>query len=219
VLIEPDADVDHAVRRCVAGGYLYAGQSCISTQRILVHQSLYPAFVERFLAAVKALRTGDPLAQSTDVGPMIDQANAERAAEWIREAAEAGARVATGGGRDGAMLEPTVLLDTTANMRVNCEEIFAPVTTVRPYADFDVAIAAVNDSRYGIQAGLFTNDMRTILRAFERIEVGGLVVNDVPGFRVDHAPYGGVKESGQGREGVRYAIEEMTELKLLVLGG
>jgi acyl-CoA reductase-like NAD-dependent aldehyde dehydrogenase len=110
-----------------------------------------------------------------------------------------------------------VLLDTTGGMRVNCEEIFAPVTTVRPYADFDSAVAAVNDSRYGIQAGLFTNDMRTILRTFERLEVGGLVVNDVPGFRVDHAPYGGVKESGQGREGVRYAIEEMTELKLLVL--
>jgi acyl-CoA reductase-like NAD-dependent aldehyde dehydrogenase len=126
--------------------------------------------------------------------------------------------VAAGGRRDGAMLEPTVLLDTTGEMRVNCEEVFAPVTTVRAYAGFDEAVAAVNDSPYGIQAGLFTNDMRTILRAFERVEVGGLVVNDVPGFRVDHAPYGGVKESGQGREGVRYAIEEMTELRLLVLG-
>ncbi|HEV8177401.1 MAG TPA: aldehyde dehydrogenase family protein, partial [Gemmatimonadales bacterium] len=218
VMIEPDADLDHAVRRCVAGGYLYAGQSCISTQRILVHQSLYARFTERFVAAVAALRTGDPMAETTDVGPMIDQTSAERAAGWIAEAVSAGARVAAGGGRKGAMLEPTVLLDTTGVMRVNCEEIFAPVTTVRPYADFDAAITAVNDSAYGIQAGLFTNDMRTILRAFERVEVGGLVVNDVPGFRVDHAPYGGVKESGQGREGARYAIEEMTELKLLVLG-
>jgi glyceraldehyde-3-phosphate dehydrogenase (NADP+) len=218
VMIEPDADLEHAVRRCVAGGYLYAGQSCISTQRILVHESLYPRFTERFVAAVKALRTGDPMAETTDVGPMIDQASAERAAEWIEEAVAAGARVGAGGRRNGAMLEPTVLLDTTGGMRVNCEEIFAPVTTVRPYAGFDQAVAAVNDSPYGIQAGLFTNDMRTILRAFERVEVGGLVVNDVPGFRVDHAPYGGVKESGQGREGVRYAIEEMTELKLLVLG-
>jgi acyl-CoA reductase-like NAD-dependent aldehyde dehydrogenase len=217
-MIEPDADLDHAVRRCVAGGYLYAGQSCISTQRILVHETLYPRFTERFVAAVAALRTGDPMAETTDVGPMIDQASAERAAEWIDEAVAAGARVATGGQRNGAILEPTVLLDTTGGMRVNCEEIFAPVTTVRPYAGFDEAVAAINDSPYGIQAGLFTNDMRTILRAFERIEVGGLVVNDVPGFRVDHAPYGGVKESGQGREGVRYAIEEMTELKLLVLG-
>jgi len=218
VMIEPDADLEHAVRRCVAGGYLYAGQSCISTQRILVHEKLYPRFTELFVAAVKALRTGDPLADTTDVGPMIDQASAERAAQWIAEAVAAGARVATGGRRDGAMLQPAVLLDTTGAMRVNCEEIFAPVTTVRSYADFDAAITAVNDSAYGIQAGLFTNDMRTILRAFERVEVGGLVVNDVPGFRVDHAPYGGVKESGQGREGVRYAIEEMTELKLLVLG-
>jgi acyl-CoA reductase-like NAD-dependent aldehyde dehydrogenase len=218
VLIEPDADLEHAVRRCVAGGYLYAGQSCISTQRILVHESLYGQFVDRFVAAVKALRTGDPMAEMTDVGPMIDQVNAERAMEWIEEAVAAGAKVATGGRRDGAILEPAVLLDTTGQMRVNCEEIFAPVTTVRTYAEFDAAIAAVNDSRYGIQAGLFTRDVRTIFRAFERIEVGGLVVNDVPGFRVDHAPYGGVKESGQGREGVRYAIEEMTELKLLVLG-
>jgi glyceraldehyde-3-phosphate dehydrogenase (NADP+) len=217
VMIEPDANLDHAVHRCVAGGYLYAGQSCISTQRILVHQSLYSQFTERFLAAVGALRTGDPMADTTDVGPMIDLANAERAAEWITEAVRAGARVAVGGGRDGAILQPTVLLDTTGDMKVNCDEVFAPVTTVRAYSDFDQAIADVNDSPYGLQAGLFTNDMRRILRAFERVEVGGLVVNDVPTFRVDHAPYGGVKASGQGREGVRYAIEEMTELKLLAL--
>jgi glyceraldehyde-3-phosphate dehydrogenase (NADP+) len=218
VIVEPDADLEHAVRRCVAGGYLYAGQSCISTQRILVHQSIYQRFAERFVTAVGALRTGDPLAETTDVGPMIDQASAERAATWIAEAAAAGARVAVGGGRTGATLQPTVLLDSTSAMRVNCEEIFAPVTTLRPYPDFDHAIATVNDSPYGLQAGLFTNDMRRILRAFERIEVGALVVNDVPGFRVDHAPYGGVKASGQGREGVRYAIEEMTELRLLVVG-
>src|SRR5215204_239223 len=218
VMIEPDADLEHAVKRCVGGGYLYAGQSCISTQRILVHDKLYPRFVKLFVAGVKALRTGDPLADTTDVGPMIDSASAERAEQWMREAVAQGARLAAGGTREGATLQPAVLLDTTGGMRVNCEEIFAPVTTVRPYADFDGAISAVNDSAYGIQAGLFTNDMRTILRAFERIEVGGLVVNDVPGFRVDRAPYGGVKESGQGREGVRYAIEEMTELKLLVLG-
>jgi glyceraldehyde-3-phosphate dehydrogenase (NADP+) len=219
VLVEPDADLDHAVRRCVFGGYLYAGQSCISTQRILVHDAVYQRFVEKFVAAVGALRTGDPMDDTTDVGPMIDQANAERAEAWIAEAAGAGARVAVGGGRDGAMLEPTVLLDTASDMRVNCQEIFAPVTTIRRYADFDAAIATVNDSPYGLQAGLFTNDIRRILRAFELADVGGLVVNDVPGYRVDHAPYGGVKESGQGREGVRYAIEEMTELRLLVIGG
>jgi acyl-CoA reductase-like NAD-dependent aldehyde dehydrogenase len=219
VIVEPDADLAHAVARCVAGGYTYAGQSCISTQRILVHESIYPRFVERFVTAVGALRTGDPLSPTTDVGPMIDAASAERAARWVAEAVAAGARVAVGGQREGTMFSPAVLLDTTDAMLVNREEIFAPVTTVRPYSDLDAAIARVNDSAYGIQAGLFTHDMRSILRAYERVEVGGLVVNDVPGFRVDHAPYGGVKASGQGREGVRWAIEEMTELRLLVLGG
>lgn len=218
VLIEPDADLEHAVSRCVSGGYLYAGQSCISTQRILVHESLYEAFTDRLVAAVGALRTGDPMDESTAVGPMIDATNAARAVEWIAEAVSAGARLAVGGAREGAVLQPTVLLGTTGRMRVNCEEVFAPVTTVRPYADFDAALAEVNDSPYGIQTGLFTYDMRRILRAFERLEVGGVVVNDVPGFRVDHAPYGGVKASGLGREGVRYAMEEMTELRLLVLG-
>jgi glyceraldehyde-3-phosphate dehydrogenase (NADP+) len=219
VIIEPDADLDFAVRRCVFGGYTYAGQSCISTQRILVHERVYDAFVERFVPAVRALRTGDPLAETTDVGPMIDRANAERAEAWIAEAVRGGARVAAGGQRAGAVLEPTVLLDTESDMRVNCEEIFAPVTTVRRYGDFDAAIAIVNDSPFGLQAGLFTNDMRRIFRAWELVDVGGLVVNDVPGWRVDHAPYGGVKQSGQGREGVRYAIEEMTEMRLLMLGG
>lgn len=219
VIIEPDADLEHAVKRCVAGGYLYAGQSCISTQRILVHASRYDAFLERFLPAVAALRTGDPLAESTEVGPMIDQASAERAESWLAEAVAGGATVAVGGKRTGAILTPAVVLNTTGSMRVNCEEVFAPVTTVRSYTGFDQAIAMVNDSPYGLQAGVFTSDMRTILRAFEHLEVGGVVVNEIPGFRMDHLPYGGVKLSGQGREGVRYAIEEMTELKVLMLGG
>ncbi len=218
VLIEPDADLDHAVKRCVFGGYSYSGQSCISTQRIMVHERVYDAFVERFVAAVRALRTGDPLDDATDVGPMIDEANAIRAESWIGEAVAAGATLAVGGGRKGAVLEPAVVLGTTSAMKVNCEELFAPVTTVRKYADFDEALATVNDSPYGLQAGLFSNDMRRILRAFERVEVGGLIINDVSGFRVDHMPYGGVKQSGQGREGIRYAIEDMTELRLLVLG-
>jgi acyl-CoA reductase-like NAD-dependent aldehyde dehydrogenase len=218
VLVEPDADIDLSVKRCIVGGYSYAGQSCISTQRILVHERVYAAFIARLVPGVGALRTGDPLDEATNVGPMIDRTAAERAEAWIVEAMNAGATVAVGGSRRGSVLAPTVLLDTTREMRVNCEEIFAPVTTVRPYRDLDAAIDMVNDSPYGLQAGLFTNNMRSILHAFERIEVGGLVVNDVPGFRVDHAPYGGVKQSGLGREGVRYAIEEMTEMKLLVLG-
>ncbi len=218
VIIEPDADLDHAVARCVLGGFSYAGQSCISTQRILVHEQVYDGFVALFVPAVAALRTGDPLAEGIDVGPMIDETNAIRAESWIDEAVEAGATVATGGTRNGAVLAATVLLGTTSPMRVNCDEVFGPVVTVRPYRDFEDALAMVNDSPYGLQAGLFTHDLRRIMRAFEAADVGAVVVNDVSGFRVDHLPYGGVKQSGIGREGVRSAIEEMTELRMLVLG-
>jgi glyceraldehyde-3-phosphate dehydrogenase (NADP+) len=218
VIVEPDADLAHAVTRCVAGGYLYAGQSCISVQRILVHASRYQEFVERFVPLIAALRTGDPLDESTDVGPMIDEAAAVRAETWIREAERQGARVAAGGTRAGNVLAPTVLLDTRSDMQVNCEEIFAPVTTVRPYATLEEALALLNESPYGLQAGLFTHDLRTIMRAYEEAEVGAVVVNDVSGWRADHLPYGGVKRSGAGREGVRHAIEEMTELRMLVLG-
>ncbi len=217
VLIEPDADLDHAVKRCVIGGYTYSGQSCISVQRILVHECVYDAFLAKYMAGVAALRTGDPLDDRTDVGPMIDEPNAARAESWLAEAVRDGARVAIGGTRLGAVLEPAIVLDSTSDMRVNREEVFAPVTTVRPYADFDTAIAMVNDSPYGLQAGVFTHDIRRIWHAFESIEAGGIIVNDVSGFRVDHMPYGGVKQSGMGREGVRYAIEEMTEIRLLVL--
>lgn len=219
VIIEPDADLDHAVARCVAGGFSYAGQSCISTQRILVHRAIQTEFTARLVAAVARLHTGDPFLESTNVGPMIDEVNAVRAEAWIREAVAAGAELAVGGGRRGALLEPTVLLGTTASMRVNCEEVFAPIVTIRGYDDFESALAIANDSPYGLQAGLFTNQMPRIMRAFEVLDVGGVIVNDVSGFRVDHMPYGGVKASGQGREGVRYAIEEMTEQRLLVLGG
>jgi len=218
VIVEPDADLDHAVKRCVFGGYTYSGQSCISVQRVLVHERVYDAFVAKYTAAVGALRTGDPLAEGTDVGPMIDEGNAERAQSWIEEAKRGGAAVPVGGGRKGAVLEPAVLLDTTSEMRVNREELFAPATTVRRYADFDEALATANDSPYGLQAGVFTNDLRRVWRAFEALEVGGVIVNDVSGFRVDHMPYGGVKQSGLGREGIRYAIDEMTEIRLLVLG-
>lgn len=217
VIVGPDADVEYAVSRCVTGGYGYAGQSCISVQRILVHQSRCDEFVEQFVAQVAALRTGDPLDEATDVGPMIDERSARRAEEWIRAAERDGARVAVGGARTGALLTPAVLLDTRSAMAVNCEEVFAPVTTVRPYATLDEALAVLNDSPYGLQAGLFTHDLRSIMRAFEEAEVGALIVNDISGWRADHLPYGGVKRSGLGREGVRYAIEEMTESRMLVL--
>jgi glyceraldehyde-3-phosphate dehydrogenase (NADP+) len=217
VIVEADADLDHAAARCAAGGFAYAGQSCISVQRILVQRPAYQPFLERFLPRVRALKVGDPLDEQTDLGSMIDEAAATRAESWIQEAVRQGATLATGGGRRGAVLEPTVLLDTAPDMRVNCEEVFAPVVTVRPYDALADAVATVNDSPYGLQAGVFTRDIRAAWRAYEGLDVGGVALNDISGFRVDHAPYGGVKGSGLGREGVKYAIEEMTELRLLMI--
>lgn len=217
VIVHSDAEVDAAAAKCVQGGFSYAGQSCISVQRIFVQQSVEPQFTEKLVAGVQKLKTGDPLDESTDVGPMIDEDAARRAAEWIDEAVAAGAQLLCGGRRTGAVLEPTVLTHTKPQMKVNCQEVFAPVVVVEPYNDFDEAIRRVNDSPYGLQAGVFTQDARLLFRAFEQIEVGGVVANDMSSFRIDHMPYGGVKDSGLGREGLRYAIEEMTEPKLLVM--
>jgi acyl-CoA reductase-like NAD-dependent aldehyde dehydrogenase len=217
VIVEPYADLAHAVERCAVGGYAYAGQSCISVQRILVHRDVYDEFLRRFVARVGKLRTGDPLDPATDVGPMIDEAAAQRAEGWIVAAARDGARVECGGGRAGAVLEPTVLTRTRPEQQVNCEEVFAPVTTVTPYTEFDDAVARVNGTGYGLQAGIFTHDVRRLMQAWERLDVGGVMGNDIPSFRVDRMPYGGSKASGLGREGVRYAIQEMTEPRLLTL--
>jgi len=217
VIIESDADLARAVQACAAGGYGYAGQSCISVQRILVHQPVYAAFLDAFAARVGALKTGDPLDPATDVGPMIDEAAARRAEAWIAEAVREGAQLVTGGRRHGAVLEPTVLVGTRPEQRVNCEEVFAPVTTVSAYDAFDDALALVNASPYGLQAGVFTRDVAKLMRAWDRLEVGGVMGNEVPTWRIDRMPYGGAKASGLGREGVRYAIEDMTELRLLTL--
>jgi glyceraldehyde-3-phosphate dehydrogenase (NADP+) len=217
VIIHSDADLDYAAGRCVAGAFGYAGQTCISVQRVLVQQSAYGKFVDLFLAGVKELRCGDPLDDSTDVGPLIRESDAVRATEWIQEAVRGGARVLCGGGRKGSLLEPTVLTGTRPDMKVNCQEIFAPVVTVEPYVEFDEAIRRINSSPYGLQAGIFTRDAKLMFQAFEELEVGGLLAGDVPTFRIDHMPYGGVKDSGIGREGLRYAIEEMTEPKLMVM--
>ena len=217
VVVEPDADLDHAAARCAAGGFAYAGQSCISVQRILVHRDVFTGFVDRLVTRVKALKPGDPLDEQSDLGPLIDEAAAARAEIWIKEAVAEGAELAIGGGRTGAVLEPTVLLRTTAEMKVNCEEVFAPVVTVRPYSNYADALATINDSPYGLQAGVFTNSLPKAWEAYETLDVGGVVINDVSGYRVDHMPYGGVKASGLGREGVKYAIEEMTEGRLLVI--
>jgi acyl-CoA reductase-like NAD-dependent aldehyde dehydrogenase len=217
VAIHSDADLDWAAKRCSTGGFGYAGQSCISVQRIYVQRSIYKDFTDLFLNEVKKLIIGDPLDEKTDVGPMINQREAERAESWVREACDNGAKLLSGGSRNGALLEPTVLTEVSPEMRVSCQEIFAPVVTISPYDSFDEAISLIDNSSYGLQAGIFTRDIRTIFRAYDRIEVGGLVVGDVPTYRADHMPYGGVKESGVGREGIKYALEEMSELKTLIL--
>jgi acyl-CoA reductase-like NAD-dependent aldehyde dehydrogenase len=217
VIVHNDADLAYAADRCIMGGFSYAGQACIAVQRILVEQSVYGKFTELLLAGVSKLKTGDPLDESVDVGPMIRESDAIRAADWVQEAARGGARVLCGGNRKGAVLEPTVLTGTKSDMKVNCQEIFAPVVTVEPYPDFDAALREVNSSPYGLHAGLFTRDAKLIFLAYEELEVGGLIAGDVPTFRIDHMPYGGVKDSGLGREGLRYAIEEMSEPKLLVM--
>jgi acyl-CoA reductase-like NAD-dependent aldehyde dehydrogenase len=217
VIIEPDADLAWAASRCAAGGFTYAGQSCISTQRIYVHEDVSGAFLDALLPKVAALQVGDVLDEKTDVGPMITLEAAQRVERWIEEAKAGGAQVATGGNRKGAFLTPTVLLRTTPEMKVNCEEVFAPLVTVTPYRRLDEAIEAVNRSPFGLQAGVFTRDVRTLFRLHAELDVGGVNGNDMPGYRVDRLPYGGAKASGLGREGVRYAIEEMTELRVLTI--
>jgi acyl-CoA reductase-like NAD-dependent aldehyde dehydrogenase len=216
-IVHSDADLDHAVARCVNGGFGFAGQSCISVQRIFVERTVFDGFVEKLAAAVGKLRLGDPADESTDVGPMIRLADAERAEEWVAEAVAQGAKAVCGGKRNGTLLTPTVLTGTTEAQRVNCQEIFAPVVTVEAYDDFGEAIARVNRSTYGLQAGVFTRDIVRLMRAWDELEVGAVIAGDVPSFRIDHMPYGGVKDSGCGREGIRYAIEEMTEPKMMVL--
>jgi acyl-CoA reductase-like NAD-dependent aldehyde dehydrogenase len=217
VIVHSDADLAYAADRCVAGGFAYAGQTCISVQRILVERSAFAKFTDLLLEGVKKLKTGDPLDDSTDLGPLIRESDAVRASDWIQEGVRGGARLLCGGQRRGPMLEPTVLTGTRPEMKVNCQEIFAPVVTVEAYDDFNQALKQINNSPYGLQAGLFTRDAKLIFNAYEELEVGGLIAGDVPAFRIDHMPYGGVKDSGLGREGLRYAIEEMTEPKLLVM--
>lgn len=217
VIVHSDADLPFAADRCAAGGFTYAGQSCISVQRILVEQSVYSKFTDLLVAGTRKLRVGNPLSEATDVGPLIRESDAIRAEQWIKEAVAQGAKLLCGGIRHGAMLEPAVLTNTRPQMLVNCREIFAPVVTVEPYEDFGEALRQINASPFGLQAGVITRDAKLIFMAYDELEVGGVVAGDVPTFRIDHMPYGGIKESGLGREGIRYAIEEMTEPKLLVI--
>lgn len=217
VIVEPDADLDYVAQRCVTGGFSYAGQTCISVQRIFVHESVAAAFTDRLLARVQLLKTGDPSDEQTVVGPLIDAGAAQRVEEWIGEAVAQGAQLLSGGTRTGSVVRPTVLSQVTGRMKVSCQEVFGPLVTVTPYGDFETVLEHVNESEYGLQAGLFTQHVGRVFQAFEQLEVGAVLVNEIPTFRADHMPYGGVKDSGIGREGVRYAIEDMTEPKLLVL--
>jgi glyceraldehyde-3-phosphate dehydrogenase (NADP+) len=199
------------------GAYAYSGQVCISIQRIFLHKKIYDRFMARFLDATAKLKMGDPMEESTDIGPMINLDAAKQTEEWVEEALEDGARLVCGGKREGAMFEPTILENVKPELRISCQEAFAPVVVASPYEDFDLALRSVNDSIYGLQAGVFTNDLKKAFQAYESLDVGGVICNDIPTFRIDHMPYGGVKESGFGREGLKYAIEEMTELKLLAM--
>jgi glyceraldehyde-3-phosphate dehydrogenase (NADP+) len=215
VIVNDDADVAYAAERIAWGGFTYAGQTCISVQRVYVHDAVYEAFIGELVPRVEALVVGDPLDEATDLGPVIDRGAADRVEEWVDEAVAAGATVLTGGTREGNTWHPTVLADVGEEQRASCDELFAPVVVVNRFHDVAEAISAAGRSEFGLQAGLFTNDLRVIDDAFDRIDVGGLMVNDVSTYRIDHMPYGGTKSSGTGREGLRYAIEEMTELKLL----
>lgn len=215
-IIHHDADLEFAVGRCIAGGFGAAGQSCISVQRILVHDRLYQEFEQRFLAGVAKLVVGEPAAAQTTVGPVIDSASADRIMTWVDEAQGAGARLLAGGRRDGNVVQPTVLSGVDPGQAISCREVFGPVVLLDRYEDFDSALRAADASAYGLQAGLFTHDLRLIRRAAESLHVGGLIVNDVPTTRVDNMPYGGTRGSGLGREGPRYAMHEMSEPRLVL---
>ena len=217
VIVHSDADLADAAGQAAAGGFANAGQNCISVQRLLIQRDVFEDFADLFVDEVKTLKVGDPRDPEVDIGPMISERDAERAEAWVREAQKAGASLLYGGEREGTMFPPMVMTETAPDMRVNCEEVFAPVVTLSAYDAWDEAVAMVNDSPYGLQAGVFTNDVKRIMEAWERIDVGGLQVNGVSTFRVDHMPYGGIKASGYGREGIKYAIEDMTDLKLMVV--
>jgi glyceraldehyde-3-phosphate dehydrogenase (NADP+) len=216
VVVGADADLDYAVERCVAAGFGYAGQVCIKVQRIYVERQAHPAFVEKLVARTKAVPTGDPADERTVCGPVIDDRSAERITAWVDEAVAGGAKVLAGHRREGRLLQPTVLTDVPEEARASREEIFGPVVAVWPVADWDAGLGAVNAGQYGLQAGVFTRDLRRVRQAFHELEVGGVIVNDAPSFRSDNMPYGGVKRSGLGREGVRYAMEEFTEERVLI---
>jgi glyceraldehyde-3-phosphate dehydrogenase (NADP+) len=216
-IVDASADIDWALQRCLTGAFGYAGQVCVSVQRMFVHASVWDEFMGRFVEGAKAIAVGDPMDPETRLGPMVDLESAQRIGRWVDDAVAAGARVLAGGTGEGQAYPATVLVDVPRDAAVCTQEAFAPIVVAAPFDDFDAVVEEVNDSRFGLQAGVFTNDLANAWKAFEGLEVGGVILNDVPTYRIDHMPYGGVKDSGLGREGLRWSIEDMTELRILVL--
>lgn len=217
VIIAPDADLDFVAKRCAVGAFYNSGQVCISVQRIYSQKQVYEPFVDKFVAASNAMVVGDPLDERVDVGPMIDQKEAERIESWVDEAKSAGAAILTGGQRTGSVYPPTVLTNVSAAMKVVAEEAFAPVASVIACDDFEESLRQANDTKFGLQVGVFTKDMDRVLKAIKHLNFGGVIINDTPAFRADHMPYGGNRQSGLGREGVRFAMEEMTNIQMVAI--
>ncbi len=216
VIVSNTADIELALKKGVYGGFAYSGQICIHAQRFFVHEEIFDEFTRRFIALTKTLKQGNPIEKETEIAGMIDLHNAERIEAWIREAVEAGATLLVGGKRTGTYVEPTVFTNTNTRMKINAEEVFGPVLCIEKIKNIQEGITMINDSRYGLQCGVFTNSITEMNECFERLDVGAVILNDVPTFRIDHMPYGGIKDSGLGREGVKYAIQDMMEAKLLV---
>jgi len=216
VIVSEQADLDLAVKKCLVGGFAYSGQVCIHVQRIMVYEKVFDTFVDKFISETQMLTFGAPDNETTDISVMIDEDNARRVEDWVNEAVSEGAKILYGGKRKGAFFEPTIITNTKPEMKVCALEVFGPVVTVEKFSDFSQAVDMINDSEYGLQAGVFTNSIIEMNHSFNELEVGGVIINDIPTFRVDHMPYGGIKNSGFGREGVKYAIQEMMEPRLLV---
>jgi acyl-CoA reductase-like NAD-dependent aldehyde dehydrogenase len=217
VIVDESADIELAASKITIGAFAHAGQSCISVQRVLVHKNIYKDFEKILLEKTKTIKAGNPFEEDTIVGPMITLKEAERVERWIKEATGGNAEILAGGSRENAVIKPTILANTISSQNVNSKEVFAPLMTLREFDNFEDAVKEVNNSDYGLQAGVFTNNMKNAMYAFDNIEVGGVVINDISTYRLDSMPYGGVKQSGFGKEGVKYAIEEMTERRLMVI--
>ena len=217
VIIAPDADLDLVARRAAVGAYYNSGQVCISVQRIYSQKSVYEPFMEKFISASKKMVVGDPLDERVDVGPMIDPKEADRVESWVQEAQSEGAQIATGGKREGPVYWPTILTQVQPEMKVVKDEVFGPVASVIPYDDFEDALREANETEYGLQVGVFTRDINRVFEAVKRLNFGGVVINDTPNFRADHMPYGGNRQSGLGREGVRFAMEDMTNIQMVAI--